>query len=91
MTTKAYRIIDAQGRIIIPNHIRQTLNLQTGNHVEVELLEDGAIRIKPADERCTVCGDNLEPGAKTYTMSGRKVCGFCAHGIANQIRKEKEE
>lgn len=58
MKAKNTRYLDAQGRIILPNHIRKELNLKAGSAVDVDLEEDGTIRIRPSEVRCVICGEN---------------------------------
>lgn len=88
MTTKSNRIVDPQGRIIIPNHLRKALNLNPGNVCEVRLEDDGTIRIRPVTERCAVCGGSVEEGpvAELGTGANRKlICYKCAQKIAQKM------
>lgn len=91
MTTKSTRYLDAQGRIILPSHIRKALNLAPGSAVEVDMEDAYTIRIRPADQRCALCGVRLtENEGRTITVwSGEKhVCGLCESKIL--IEKTKE-
>lgn len=91
MTTKSTRYLDAQGRIILPSHIRKALNLAPGSAVEVDMEDAYTIRIRPADRRCALCGVRLtENEGRTITVwSGEKhVCGLCESKIL--IEKTKE-
>lgn len=91
MTTKSTRYLDAQGRIILPNHIRKALNLAPGSAVDVDMEDAYTIRIRPADLRCALCGVRLtENEGRTITVwSGEKhVCGLCESKIL--IEKTKE-
>ena len=78
-TTKTTRM-DAQGRVLLPPHIRKELNLNPGQLVNVSL-EGGTIRIQPAEERCAFCGeaatDKYITGPKTT-----RICRSCALAIA---------
>lgn len=92
MTTKSTRYLDAQGRIILPNHIRKALNLAPGSAVEVDMEDAYTIRIRPADLRCDLCGLRLsEKEGRTITVwSGQKhVCRICEAKIL--IEKNKED
>ena len=91
MTTKSTRYLDAQGRIILPSHIRKALNLAPGSTVEVDMEDAYTILIRPADRRCALCGVRLtENEGRTITVwSGEKhVCGLCESKIL--IEKTKE-
>ena len=85
--TKTQRYIDPQGRIVIPNHIRNALNLNGNNRVEVALEEDGTIRIKAAKERCAICGGALDNGPCAELTEKKKVCYECAQKVARAMLK----
>lgn len=90
MATKSNRYVDHQGRIILPAHIRQALNLGKGHAVEISLDDEGCIRIKPVLERCCVCGDAVSDKHHTEvkTENGDKfVCYECAQNIARAMMK----
>lgn len=87
--TKAYRYVDDQGRVVLPAHIREALNLSKGSVVEVSH-ENGTqeVRIRPSHERCAVCGLPIEekPSAQIKTGTGNKlVCYKCAQAIARDM------
>ena len=86
-TTKTTRM-DAQGRVILPPHIRKELNLQTGQQVTVSL-EGGTIKIQPAEKRCTFCGGSVKEG-RHISLGDNHICGSCAQAIA-RILNVKEE
>ena len=91
MAIKSTRYIDPQGRIVLPNHIRKALNLGTGNVVQVELEDDGTIRIRAEKSRCSVCGHSVEDKvhAKIKVTNGMKhICYKCAHDIAQAMIKQ---
>ena len=85
-TVKTTRM-DAQGRVILPPHIRKELNLNAGQLVTVTL-EGGTITIQPAEERCVFCGEaakdkyTIGPGAKL-------ICANCAKAIAATVKEEQ--
>lgn len=84
-TTKTTRM-DAQGRVILPPHIRKELNLNAGQLVNVSL-EDGTIKIQPAEERCALCGEATQ---SKYTIGPKAelICENCAKAIAAAVKKE---
>ena len=87
MATKATRYVDAQGRIILPAHIRKALNLTEGHCVEIEI-EDGSIRIRPIEERCSICGKALAD--QFIDMRDKKICPECARIIAHCVEQARE-
>lgn len=75
--------IDQQGRLRVPAHIRNALNLTAGRVVEVTM-EDGAVRITPTQERCAICGKALEDAPRITITTGsnqKHVCGDCSRQI----------
>lgn len=84
MATNKTTRMDAQGRVILPPHIRKELNLNAGQKVSVSL-EAGVIQIRPAEERCVFCGKaaNDEP---IISPSGVSICRSCAEAIASTIQ-----
>lgn len=86
MATAKTTRMDAQGRVILPPHIRKELNLNAGQLVTVTL-EGGTITIQPAEERCALCGETT----KDKYLVGPKaelICGNCAKAIAAAVKKE---
>lgn len=85
-TTKTTRM-DAQGRVILPPHIRKEMNLNAGQLVTVSL-EGGTIKIQPAEERCVFCGE----AATDKCIIGpteKRICRSCARVIAATVKKEE--
>lgn len=92
MATKSTRILDPQGRILIPNHIREVLNLKAGNHVEVALEDDYTIRIRVTEARCTICGESVEDKRSVAITAGqgqKHICCHCALKIVKVMEREK--
>ena len=71
MSTKSNRYVDNQGRVVLPSHIREALNLGPGCEVSIDLVGDAAIRIRAKEDRCCVCGtlEVLPPGATLKMVS----------------------
>lgn len=88
MAVKTTRYMDAQGRIIIPTHIRKALNLTAGKCVEVDMDDTGTIRITPTEERCVICGEPVSNKAH-ITASGKNICASCARAISYTIQEGK--
>lgn len=89
MTTKTIRHLDPQGRINLPGHIRKALNLNTGQPIEV-VYEDGTIRMAPAGERCSICGESVEGKHHTDVTIGpneKHICYNCAQSVAKAMMR----
>lgn len=73
--------VDAQGRVLIPASIRETLDLQENTAVSVKLDGD-TIKINVAEMRCCICSEPVE-GKKYQTFrdlnSGteKAICKNC--------------
>ena len=78
--------LDAQGRVLIPPHIRMEMGLTTGQALEVDL-DGGFIRIQPAYDRCYLCGESGEHLNLTEFAIGpgrRLICNHCTNTISKQ-------
>lgn len=78
-TTKTTRM-DAQGRVILPPHIRKEMKLSPGQLLTVAL-EGDTITVRPAEERCTFCGGAIHDKYITGPC-GMKICKSCATALA---------
>ena len=86
---KTIRYLDPQGRVILPSHIRKSLNLTTGSVLEVNLEDDGTIRITPTEERCVVCGSAVKE--KYIRPHDRLICEDCAIAISFAVHTAWEK
>jgi AbrB family looped-hinge helix DNA binding protein len=86
MKANSIRRLDGQGRIILPAHIRKALNLSQDSAVTITL-KDGGILIKPAEERCCICGTLLEGNDGMKMESGNRVCSRCVQIIKEEVEK----
>lgn len=82
------RSIDGQGRIALPSHIREALNLAPGTEVSIDLVGDAAIQIRAKKDRCCFCG---EPAEDKYLIgpSEKRICRSCALAIATAVQKKE--
>lgn len=90
MATKSTRFVDPQGRIILPAHMRQALNIGKGHSVSVRLEADNTIRITAVPERCCACGDAVDQKHYTEfeTSNGKRLaCYECAQALAKAMMK----
>ena len=91
-TAKATKM-DAQGRVMLPPHIRKELNLNPGQPLNVSL-EGGTIIIRPDEKRCIFCGEsveNVKHAAITAGHSTKRVCRNCAQAIVYATENKEEE
>ena len=89
-TEPVNRYVDPQGRIILPAHIRKALNLQPGNLVSMEVTENGTIKIRVEEERCSLCGESVEGKHHAKIKVGpvtKNVCYNCSQAIAREMMK----
>lgn len=79
MATKSRRYVDNQGRVVLPSHIREALNLPSGSEVSIDLVGNTEIRIRAKKDRCSVCGESIEGmDHVTIEANGEKhVCYKC--------------
>lgn len=87
MATNKTTRMDAQGRVILPPHIRKDLNLNAGQRVTVSL-EGGTIKIRPAEERCDFCGEAADDQCLIVSKTTR-ICKTCAKKIVALIEEGK--
>ena len=83
MATSKITRMDAQGRVIIPPHIRKELGLNAGHQVTVSL-NRGVIQIRPAEDRCVFCGGKADT-MPFESVTGVGVCRSCAEAIVAAI------
>lgn len=89
MTNKTTRYVDAQGRVILPAHIRKALNLSEGHCLEIELDQDGCIRLRPTEERCCVCGKPVTDQPH-ISRGDRHICRECMNMCASIVTAEQQ-
>lgn len=80
MNTKSVRRLDGQGRVILPAHIRKALDLSPESTVTIEIEDDGSIRIRPAEERCCICGENVAGHQRIHIQNktgDKYICAVC--------------
>ena len=89
MATVKTTKMDAQGRVIIPPHIRNELNLYAGQSLKVSF-ENGIIKLWTEEERCIICGDSVK-GKRHAEITGgpatKCVCTSCALVLADMVLK----
>ena len=89
MTTTIRTKMDAQGRVILPTHIRRDLQLNPGQPLNVTQTGD-TIEIRQDTERCHFCGESVEEKYHTEVTIGphkRLLCYNCAQAVAKALMK----
>ena len=69
--------IDELGRIVIPKKIRTSLEIGTGEPMEIYAEEDKII-LKKHEERCVFCGALTD----LVDFKGKKLCKECKEDLA---------
>lgn len=77
-STGITRKIDELGRIVLPIEIRRTLDLSSGDSMEI-FVDEEKIVLKKYQPSCIFCG-----GADKLTFyKGRLICGDCVNALKN--------
>ena len=71
-STGMTRKVDELGRIVLPSEIRQSLNIQTKDPLEI-FSEDGCIILKKYVPGCTFCADVNN----VIEFEGKRICASC--------------
>ncbi len=79
-STGIVRKIDTLGRIVLPIELRRTLDISTGDPVEIYVDEDRIV-LKKYAPACMFCGD----AADIVTYKGKSICSRCLHDIKTTI------
>lgn len=84
MAVTATRYVDPQGRLILPAHIREAMNIGTGRVVEMTLEDDNTVRLRASEARCHLCGNSVEEKPHMASLFGsdrKNICRSCAERI----------
>lgn len=79
------RKIDELGRVVIPREMRQALNINKKDPVEINL-EGSSIIICKHEEECIFCGQPT----KNHEFKGRRICKNCFNEIKNGETDDKK-
>lgn len=78
-STGIKREIDKLGRIVLPIELRRSLEIETGDAVEIHV-EDDRVILKKYKPSCIFCSGN--EGMTTY--KGKNVCAACVAELKKQ-------
>ena len=74
------RPIDDLGRVVLPKELRNSLNINTKDLLEIHI-EGDMIILKKSEEKCVLCGS----GEDIVSFGGKNLCRACVDGIKNII------
>ena len=79
-STGIVRKIDELGRLVLPMEIRQTMDIQTRDALEI-FTENDRIILQKYRPACIFCGnaDNVQ------YFKGKRICAACAEGIKAEL------
>lgn len=73
------RKIDDLGRIVVPSELRRTLDIQSGD--EVEMYADGdALVLRKFAPSCIFCGG----AEQMVTYGGKNICIYCLRNLRGE-------
>ncbi len=83
-STGIVRKVDELGRIVLPKELRNTLNINEKDPLEIYVDEDNKIVLKKYEPACIFCGGMN--GIVSYR--GYNVCRDCQEKLAAMLSKE---
>jgi transcriptional pleiotropic regulator of transition state genes len=78
-STGIVRAVDDLGRIVIPKELRKTMNINSGDSLEI-YTEENKIIFQPYKPGCMFCGEM----DNTITFKGRVICKSCLAQMNNR-------
>jgi transcriptional pleiotropic regulator of transition state genes len=88
MITGIVRSIDDLGRVTIPKEMRDSLNVEIGDKLNI-YIKDGVFRMVPVKLVCKRCGSKEEE--KLIMSGGITLCTDCIEELATHIEREGKE
>ena len=70
------RPVDSLGRIVLPSEIRRSMDITTGDLLEI-MVEDDHIALRKYEPTCIFCGSTRD----TVHFSGKLICRECLKKI----------
>ena len=78
-TTGMFRNIDNLGRIVIPAEIRQSMDIQVKDALEI-FTENDRIILQKHQSTCVFCSNQGE-----IEFNGKKLCSACLEKLKSQL------
>ncbi|MBQ7661253.1 MAG: AbrB/MazE/SpoVT family DNA-binding domain-containing protein [Clostridia bacterium] len=76
-STGIIRKIDVLGRLVLPIELRRTLDIETGDEIEI-FTEGKTVILAKYEDACIFCGSKRN----VADFAGKKICGACREKIA---------
>lgn len=74
------RKVDSLGRIVIPSEIRENLNINKDDSLEI-FIDNDVIMLKKNKNSCIFCGETKN----IFQFAGKSVCPECAKALNGYI------
>ena len=71
--TGVVRKLDKLGRIVLPKELRDSMNIQADDHMEIFMEDDGSIILRKYAPFCAACGSMEE----VETFGETRLCKAC--------------
>lgn len=80
------RKLDNLGRIVLPLEIRQNLEINQGDEIDIEIMQDDEIGLRQivltkSINRCTFCGES----DGLATLHSKHICTMCIKHLKNFV------
>lgn len=79
-STGVKRMIDNLGRIVLPIEIRNALDINARDYVEIYVEKDSII-LKKHEDSCVICGSK----SASKELEGKKICDKCLAKIKDTL------
>ncbi|MFW6311079.1 MAG: AbrB/MazE/SpoVT family DNA-binding domain-containing protein [Nanoarchaeota archaeon] len=78
--TGIVRKIDDLGRIVIPKELRETMNINVKDPIEIYVTNNGEIVLKKYQPACVFCGETSD----VIEYKGKVICRDCLDSMAEK-------
>lgn len=76
------RKVDTLNRVVIPSEIRERLNIQPDDKLELLLYKnDDIIGLRIYHDKCCICGLDETLDRELFNVRGKRMCGVCIEHI----------
>ncbi|HCC01332.1 MAG TPA: AbrB family transcriptional regulator [Ruminococcaceae bacterium] len=83
--TGIVRKVDELGRIVLPKELRNTLNINEKDPLEIYVDEDSKIVLKKYEPACIFCGSMND----IISFKGHNVCRECAKKLEKAFNEQE--
>ncbi|MFW6035263.1 MAG: AbrB/MazE/SpoVT family DNA-binding domain-containing protein [Halothermotrichaceae bacterium] len=78
--TGIVRKIDDLGRIVLPKELRNTMNIDKKDPMEIYVANNGSIVLKKYQPACIFCGN----ADNTFEYKGKIICQDCLENMSDE-------